>query len=212
MRRLVVQQAVTIELDADIGFEHECVHCCVGWVLGPVATLTPRGTTTTAARERLEHGSLCFMTFEHGRTPVALRGVALAVAMSDTIEFVVIDGIQVTERRSAARVAVVTPIRATCVEADETVAAQIATVTSNLSIGGALLTRRPGLGDGPRWQIALTLPGDPVPVRCDALLARQTPTHVGVRFDNMQEADQLRLAKILADRQRRSLPGSPMAA
>ncbi|MGO9956475.1 MAG: PilZ domain-containing protein [Solirubrobacteraceae bacterium] len=212
MRRLLTQQAVTIDLDPENGRDLECIDCSVGWVLGPVATLTPIGTIPAGARARLEHGALCFMTFEHRRTPVALRGIALAVAMSSKIEFVVIDGIQVSERRSAERVPVVTPIRATSAEPDSAVTAQVATVTSNLSVGGALLTRRPGLGEGPRWQIELTLPGDPVSVRCDAQLARRTPTHVGVRFENMQEADQLRLARTIADRQRRSPPGRSVAA
>ena len=54
-------------------------------------------------QSRLTTGSLCFLTFTHGRAPVALRGVALAVADSDDLEFVVVDGIQVAERRSAQR-------------------------------------------------------------------------------------------------------------
>jgi hypothetical protein len=71
-------------------------------------------------------------------------------------------------------------------------------------MGGALLLKRPGLGSGPRWKVELFIPGDPEHVHCEAELARETATHVGVRLVNMQEADQLRLAGILAGLQRRT--------
>jgi hypothetical protein len=78
----------------------------------------------------------------------------------------------------------------------------VATVTSNLSMGGALLLKRPGLGDVSRWRVELFLPGDPEHVHCEAVLARETPTHLGVRLVNVQEADQVRIAGVLAGLQR----------
>jgi hypothetical protein len=203
MRRLKAHQAVDIHLDAKAGrYEGDRIECRVGSVLGPVATLTPLGAVEPELRDRLTTGSLAFMMFQYQHGPIALRGVALAVSESEDLEFVVIDGIQMAERRSATRTALLTPVRATCVDAVGVVTGAVATVTANLSMGGALLTRRPGLGNGPRWQIELSLPGDPLPVRCEAVLARNTPTHAGVKFANMQEADQLRLAGVLAEHQR----------
>lgn len=209
MRRLVAQQAVTVDLDPENGCEVDGIDCRVGWVLGPVATLTPLANVAGEVRDRLTTGAAGYMTFQHGRAMVALRGIALLAGYtSELVEFVVIDGIQVTERRSAARLALITPIRAAPVDTGGNVPTPIVTVTSNLSLGGALLPRRPGLGDGPRWQIELTLPDDPIPIRCDALAARHTPTHVGVSFANMSDADQLRLARTLADHQRRIQPSN----
>jgi hypothetical protein len=204
MRRLVKNQAVRVDLDAKVDWEVDCIECRVQSIQGPVATLSPINEIAASVQNRLASGSLCFLTFEHNRAPVALRGVALASADSDELEFVVVDGIQVAERRSAERTPLVTAVRATPVEADGATGDAVGTVTSNLSMGGALLLKRPGLGSGPRWKIELFLPGDPDHVHCQAELARETPTHVGVRLVNMEEADQLRLAAVLAGLQRRS--------
>lgn len=202
MRRLLKNHAVRIDLDAKVDWELDCIECRVQSIHGPVATLAPVSEVADVVRERLSSGSLCFLTFTHGRAPVALRGVALAVADSDDLEFVVVDGIQVAERRNAERTPLVTALRAAPMQADGTPGDQVATVTSNLSMGGALLLRRPGLGEGPRWQIELFLPADSSRVHCDAVLARATPSHFGVKFINMQETDQVRLAGLLAGIQR----------
>lgn len=204
MRRLVKNQLVRVDLDAKVDWEVDCIECRVQSIQGPVATLTPTVEIAASVQNRLSSGSLCFLTFEHNRAPVALRGVALASTDSGDLEFVVVDGIQVAERRSAERTPLVTAVRATPVRGDGASGEAVGTVTSNLSMGGALLLKRPGLGCGPRWTIELFLPGDPEHVHCEAELARETPTHVGVRLVNMQEADQLRLAGILAGLQRRT--------
>ena len=204
MRRLVKNQAVRVDLDAKVDWEVDSIECRVLSIQGPVATLSPVSQIAASVQGRLASGSLCFLTFEHNRAPVALRGVALALADSDDLEFVVVDGIQVAERRSAERTPLVTAVRATPVGHDGAPGEVVGTVTSNLSMGGALLLKRPGLGSGPRWKIELFLPGDPEHIHCDAELARETPTHLGVRLVNMPEGDQLRVASVLAGLQRRS--------
>jgi hypothetical protein len=128
--------------------------------------------------------------------------VALRPADRDELEFVVVDGIQVAERRSAERTPLVTAVKAAPVGPGGDVGGPVATVTSNLSMGGALLLKRPGLGEVSKWQVELFLPGDPEHVHCEAVLARETPTHLGVRLVNVQESDQLRLAGVLAGLQR----------
>src|ERR1700684_2134848 len=105
MRRLVKNQAVRIDLDAKVDWEVDCIECRVLSINGPVATLAPAKEVPAPVPDRLSPGSLCFLTFTHGRAPVALRGVALAVADSGELEFVVVDGIQVAERRNAERTA-----------------------------------------------------------------------------------------------------------
>ena len=202
MRRLVKNQAVRVDLDAKVDWEVDSIQCRVQSIQGPVATLIPEGEIGDAVQTRLASGSLCFLTFEHGRAPVALRGVALKPADRDELEFVVVDGIQVAERRSAERTPLVTAVKAAPVEPGGNVGEPVATVTSNLSMGGALLLKRPGLGEVSKWQVELFLPGDPEHVHCEAVLARETPTHLGVRLVNVQEADQLRLAGVLAGLQR----------
>jgi hypothetical protein len=203
MRRLVKNQSVRVDLDAKVDWEVECIECRVQSIHGPVATLALVAEISPNVQERLVSGALCFLTFTHGRAPVALRGVALKGGESDDLEFVVVDGIQVAERRSAERTPLVTAVRAAAIEPDGTPGDQVATVTSNLSMGGALLLRRPGMGEGPRWKIELFLPGDPEHVHCQSVLARATPSHFGVKFLNMQEADQVKIAGVLAGLQRK---------
>jgi hypothetical protein len=202
MRRLVKNQAVRVDLDAKVDWEVDSIQCRVHSIQGPVATLFPEGDIADTVQTRLTSGSLCFLTFEHGRAPVALRGVALKAADRDEVEFVVVDGIQVAERRSAERTPLVTAVKAAPVEPGGNVGEPVATVTSNLSMGGALLLKRPGLGEVSKWHVELFLPGDPEHVHCEAVLARETPTHLGVRLVNVQEADQLRIAGVLAGLQR----------
>jgi hypothetical protein len=202
MRRLVKNQAVRVDLDAKVDWEVDSIQCRVQSIQGPVATLIPDGEIDDSVQTRLTSGSLCFLTFEHGRAPVALRGVALKAAERDELEFVVVDGIQVAERRSAERTPLVTAVKAAPVESGGSLGEPVATVTSNLSMGGALLLKRPGLGEVSKWHLELFLPGDPEHVYCEAVLARETPTHLGVRLVNVQEADQLRIAGVLAGLQR----------
>ncbi|MGZ4178746.1 MAG: PilZ domain-containing protein [Solirubrobacteraceae bacterium] len=199
---MVKNQAVRVDLDAKVDWEVDSIECRVQSIQGPVATLIPEGELGDGVQTRLTSGSLCFLTFEHGRAPVALRGVALKAADREELEFVVVDGIQVAERRSAERTPLVTAVRATPVGPGGDVGDAVATVTSNLSMGGALLLKRPGLGEVSKWRVELFLPGDPDHVYCEAVLARETPTHLGVRLVNVQEADQLRIAGVLAGLQR----------
>ncbi|HEY2317818.1 MAG TPA: PilZ domain-containing protein [Solirubrobacteraceae bacterium] len=191
-----------VDLDAKVDWEVDSIQCRVQSIQGPVATLIPDGEIDDSVQTRLTSGSLCFLTFEHGRAPVALRGVALKAAERDELEFVVVDGIQVAERRSAERTPLVTAVKAAPVESGGSLGEPVATVTSNLSMGGALLLKRPGLGEVSKWHLELFLPGDPEHVYCEAVLARETPTHLGVRLVNVQEADQLRIAGVLAGLQR----------
>ena len=73
----------------------------------------------------------------------------------------------------------------------------IETVTIDLSLGGALLENRPGIGDGP-WQMELSLPGEADPVRCLAVRVRLAGGHVGVAFGEVGDADLLRLDAAIA--------------
>jgi hypothetical protein len=113
------------------------------------------------------------------------------------VEFVVIDGVQMPEMRRAPRVALEMPVRASLL-ADNVPADPIETVTANLSVLGALLSRQPGLGEGP-WQIELFLPGEATPVRATAVLVRHTARHLGVAFAELTDADLTRLEKAIAD-------------
>ena len=107
--------------------------------------------------------------------------------------------VQIAERRANSRVDLRAPVRATPLAA-EGAARTVETVTIDLSLGGALLENRPGIGEGP-WQIELSLPGETDPVRCLAVRARLAGGHVGVAFGEVGDADLLRLDAAIARHQ-----------
>jgi PilZ domain len=189
MRRLRVRQPVRLDLETD----DDPIECEVASVLGPVATLIP-GELDPDLRGTLMRGVLTFMVFHHRGVMVALRGVARATSAGEALEFIVIDGVQVAERRTTARLPVCVRVRIT--EPDRSA---VETHTADLSLGGALVVSCPGLGSGPQWEIELLLEDGAPPIRCRATVARRTRTHVGVSFGDMQDADRIRLAGVLAD-------------
>jgi hypothetical protein len=193
MRRLSAQQRVTVTLDD----EDDGIPCMVAWVKGPTATLVCPGEIGPDHRKKLTAGSLGFLLFQHQKAPIALRGGFSADADSPILEFVVVDGVQVPERRITNRLSLVIPVRVN-VHKDEA-AELIETTSSDLSITGVLLERRPGLEDGARWKIELVVPGNVPPICCDVVVARKTRTHIGVKFIEMDPADHVRLDNILEE-------------
>ncbi len=104
--------------------------------------------------------------------------------------------VEISERRANTRVALRAPVRAVPLAADGP-ARPVETATIDLSLGGALLENRPGIGEGP-WQIELFLPGDPDPMRCLAVLVRRAGGHLGVAFGEVGDDDLLRLDAAIA--------------
>jgi methyl-accepting chemotaxis protein len=104
--------------------------------------------------------------------------------------------VEIAERRANTRVDLRARVRALLLAADGA-ARPVETATLDLSLGGALLENRPGIGEGP-WQIELFLPGDELPVRCLAVLVRKAGGHLGVAFGEVGDADLLRLDAAIA--------------
>ena len=199
MRRLHPRQPVDVSLD----HVDEVIEAQVSSVFGPVATLEQLGQPVARLIKMLTPGALGFVAFEHERMPVALRGVVRAIPEGSAIEFVVIDGIQLPERRAAERTAFVARVRATQLGGDSSQpAVPVDTTTADLSLGGALLERRVGFGHGREWQVELSLTDKSTPISCRAVRRRETRGHVGVAFVDMSDSDRIRLAGVLADHHR----------
>jgi hypothetical protein len=170
----------------------------VASIAGAVAALTRLGPPTDVPA-----GALGYMVFEHKGSLVALRGVTTDVSSDGPeLEFVVIDGVQLPERRAGERVELSARVRMFPPGLGDDADAAVESVTSNISSSGALVERRPGLGDGPDFKLELFLGGDPAPIRCGAELARFTPTHLGIKFTDMQEADRVRVGGVIFRLQR----------
>ncbi len=203
MRRLLEQQRASVVLELDDRAHH--IECTAGNVSTPVATLTPITELTPELQRGLISGAPGFIVFECNGKPVALRGGARAIYGGAALEFVVFDGVHMHERRAAPRVSVQIPVRATLAGVRGPHAFSVETATANLSIAGALLIRRAGLGPGP-WQLALYLPDDVAPVSAIAALARCTRDHIAVTFTELQEVDLMRLAGTIADQEQLKWP------
>ena len=191
MRRLKHDQRVDIHLDS----EDQAVSCRVASVQGGVAALTRIGELSPELRDRLTPGALGYLLFQHRGAMTALKGIAtISPSEPDELAFVVIDGVQLPERRAAERVPLSALARVSAPGGDD---AAIETTAANVSAGGVLLERQAGLGEGPLYRLELTLADDPAPIRCDATVARQTPTHIALKFTDIQDADRIRLAGMI---------------
>lgn len=196
MRRLRQHQPVTITLDDSSAV----LEGTLDRVAGPVARLRSLRELAKDVKARLRVGSLGYLVFEHGGAPVGLRGVATADQKPRAVDFVVVDGVQVAERRGAERVPLIARTR--LFDPVGAASEAIETVTANVSLGGAMLTLRPGVPVNGDLQLELFVGAGADPIRCCASVVRRTPTHVGVRFVDLADADQIRLATVIAERVR----------
>ena len=195
MRRLKHEQRVEIHLDSD---DH-AVACRVAAVQGSVATLTRITEVPPEVLAKFTPGVLGYLLFEHRGAMTALKGIATASPTEPTeLAFVVIDGVQLPERRAAERVSSAlwpgSPVgTAATAPARRDPAA-------NVSAGGVLIERPAALGDGPTFRLELVVEHDPEPIRCGATSSARPPTHVALKFTDIPDADRIRLAGMIRGR------------
>jgi hypothetical protein len=192
MRRLKHQQRVEIHLDGADGV----VACRVLGVKGSVASLT-QVDGGPEQFERVAPAAPGYLMFEHRGGTIALKGIATTQATDQPeLLFVVLDGVQLPERRSAERVQVSALARMFVPDGaddDECVETPLA----NVSTSGLLVQRHPGLDERAQFRLELLVDGDVEPICCDVVVARRTATHMGMRLVNMDQADQERLAAVI---------------
>jgi hypothetical protein len=194
MRRLRHQQEVEIHLD---GEDEVVLGCRVMGVEGSVATLA----SVDAGPGPLLGGSVPavpgYLLFDHSGGRVALKGIATAnTSEGPELLFVVIDGVQLPERRSAARArvnAVARMFQPDSVDGSEYFEARLA----DLSVSGMRVEGHPGLNGAIRYRLELYIGDAQTPIRCGAQIARTTPTHVGLKFIDLEEADRTLLDAIV---------------
>jgi hypothetical protein len=201
MRRLREQQIVEIHLETD----DPAMTCRVASVTGAVATLM----LEQQPEEPLPPASTGHLVFEHHGSLVALRGIAASLSTDEPkIEFVVVDNVVLPERRAAERIPLAATVRLSAVAGENDQTPSITTITADISITGALVERRAGLGSQ-ALAMEIRFDADPTPITCRAQPVRDTPTHVGMKFVDMPEADRARLAGIIFRYQRAALRPNP---
>lgn len=197
MRRLATRQTVEVTPD---GFD-EGVRCTVSSVKQSAVTLAFVGDVPTDVGELLADGSLALLSFRHGGKWVALRGAVCSHPAGRLLEFVALDGFARPERRDNERVPMAVPVGVVQTARDGRRLAPFRTLSSNLSVTGALLERRPEMDElSLRWDIDVRLSSNGDPIECGAVVARWTPNQVGVAFTGLANADRIRLTAILAAR------------
>ena len=197
LRRLKLHQRVEIHIDSD---DQAVVICRVAAVQGSVATMTQITELPDEVVDRFTPGVLGYLLFGHHGAMTALKGIATASpADGSELAFVVIDGVQLPERRAAERVDLSARARVWAAGTGDR-AEGVDALAVNVSAGGVLIERPAGLGDGPSFRLELVLDDDPQPIRCNAMIVRETPTHVALKFRQIADADRIRLAGMIRRR------------
>jgi len=195
LRRLKPHQRVEIHVDSD---DQAVVACRVAAVQGSVATLARVTELRGEIADLFTPGVLGYLLFEHHGAMTALKGIATASPTEHTeLAFVVIDGVQLSERRAAERVDLSAVARVWAAGARNE---GIETSAVNVSAGGVLIERPAGLGEGPSFRLELVLEDDPQPIRCNAMVVRETLAHIALKFRDIADADRIRLAGMIRRR------------
>jgi len=197
LRRLKPLQHVEIHIDSD---DQAVVTCRVASVQGSVATLMRVTELSGDAADRFTPGVLAYLLFEHHGAMTALKGIATA-SPDEQVElaFVVIDGVNLPERRAAERVDLGAHARVWAAGAADS-GEGIETAAVNVSAGGVLIERPAGLGEGQSFRLELLLENDPQPIHCKATIVRETLTHIALKFREIADADRIRLAGMIRQR------------
>lgn len=196
LRRLKHDQRVEIHLES----EDHAVSCRVAAVQGGVATLRRISDVPAEVLEKFTPGALGYLLFENHGAMTALKGIATASPTKpEELAFVVIDGVQLPERRAGERVQLAAVARISPPAGDGH-GNGVETTAANVSVGGVLIERPAGLAAGPGFQLELLLEDDSAPIRCAAKVVRETPTHVALKFTDIADADRIRLAGMIRHR------------
>jgi hypothetical protein len=199
MRRLRIGQTVALELEEDagslggLGEESGSVACVVAALAGHVATLVRTVQIRRTTVERLRAGTPGFLLFSHDGRPVALRGALRAPAPDAAeLDFVVIDGVQLPERRGQTRFRFQAAARLVPRDGGSPLHA----VTGDLSLGGALLhlDQAPPVGE---FGLEISLGDGGEPLRLGAVTVRTVTGGAGVRFTAVEDGDRARLGRLL---------------
>ena len=182
-------------MEIHIDSDDHVVACRVSAVQGSIAALARINELPPEVLDKFTPGALAYLLFEHHGAKTALKGIATAdPADNASIAFVVIDGVQLPERRAAERVRLGALAR---ISARNDRGEDVEATATNVSVGGVLIERPVGLPEGPDFQLELELEHDPEPIRCRATIVRATPTHVALKFADIADADRVRLARLI---------------
>lgn len=193
MRRLSFGQPVSVEVD-----DAESIDCTVAQIEGQMATFKHAPVGDPGLATRLADWCLSYLMFVHQSSPIALRGVVRASPdRPRMLQFVVVDGVQMEERRRQARIPVAVPVTVSPTAA-QSANGQLHTETVDLSPGGLLLKAGQGvLAVGDPVDVTLEIPWFATELQAQAQVLRRTPSGVALAFTTMSEDDEANLTAFI---------------
>ncbi len=180
--------------------DFESIDCVVAQVEGQMATFRHAPITDPRLASGLAGWTLSYATFVHQASNVGLRGVVRSSPDQDRVlQFVVIDGVQMAERRRQARIPVAVAVTVARVADRDSAAEGLRTETVDLSPDGALLRIQPGaLRVGDQLDVTLALPWQASAVSAQAQVVRRAGAGVALRFTAMSQENEASLAAFVA--------------
>lgn len=158
--------------------------------------LQPLGPLSGHVGRDMQTGTMALLSVTARGKLSAEKGIASRATGSEVIRFMPLPRAGVgTWRRAHPRAPIVAGVRCTPLLAEpELSVAPIVTVCANLSAGGMLLVRAGRLPAVRRWGLELMLDQR---LEMLATTVRITPTHIGVRFDRLNEKPRARLQALV---------------
>ena len=198
MRRLHEQQDVTLLAGATQ------LRCRVVAVNGEEAALRPL-TAPRVSRQELEGAAS--MIFGHHGILVALKGRASWGPEEDDLRFMVRDGVQVPQQRSASRLRIPLDVTVLTPEGQRVHARTIDVSSVGLSLAGG------GFGDREAVVgIEIDVPDEHQPLACHGRIVRATIEMTAIHFTDLAVADRDRLARFIFAVQRLLASGELQAS
>src|SRR5438270_14073240 len=100
IRGLSAGDEVLVDLDGQPGRDPDFFAARVESVYGATARLAPVDELTAELRARLKPGALGHLNAERESAPVSMRGIALLSRHGRELEFAVVEGIRLKDRRT----------------------------------------------------------------------------------------------------------------
>ena len=173
-------------MNLEIG--RESLRCRLVGFNGPDVLLMPSESVTGRLRDLLGVQLAGFILFHDDDGNLhAQRGTILAASTPGSLGFRVTDGFRTGQRRAYSRA----PL-----ELEATIG-EWSTTTLDVSAGGIRVAGEGNPGLPPVVQLAIDLGDDQAKVTATASLVRVTPEAVSFRFESVEAADRMRIARIV---------------
>jgi hypothetical protein len=180
--------ALTEGRSVNLEIGRESLRCRLVGFNGPDVLLMPSEAVSGRLRDLLGVQLAGFILFHDDAGNLhAQRGTILAASTPNSLGFRVTDGFRTGQRRAHSRA----PLEL------EVTVGEWSTTTLDVSAGGLRVAGEGNPGLAPVVQLAVDLGDEQGKVEATASLVRVTPEAVSFRFESVQPADRMRIARLV---------------